>query len=219
MVKATYKKQPLYTPVPPEVEAIYEQQEKEAHERRNAPVKAADLAELAKLEDTIHRSLQAFLEAGQAIKQIRDKKLWRHEYASFESYCRKRWQWSKRHSNTVIAASEVKLLLGPSGPANVRVARELAPLAEQPDTVREVWEQITKGHPTPTATVVRSAVDQRRAQQAQSIAAPKAAAFDCVKRATEIHDQVRRAIEKVPAEARGETIRALRSKLEILWDS
>ncbi|WP_013335052.1 hypothetical protein [Gloeothece verrucosa] len=60
--------------------------------------------ELLQLEGCIERS---FYQAGQALKAIRDKRLYRFLYATFEDYCRERFGFARRHSYQLIDAAVV----------------------------------------------------------------------------------------------------------------
>ena len=46
---------------------------------------------LAVLEEKVDTFVQGFLHAGEALKEIRDKKLWREDHDSFESYAKSRF--------------------------------------------------------------------------------------------------------------------------------
>jgi len=46
---------------------------------------------LQQYEAVIEKGLQTFYEVGQALAFIREKKLYRAEYKTFEDYCRERW--------------------------------------------------------------------------------------------------------------------------------
>jgi archaellum component FlaC len=112
--------------------------------------------ELEACEKTIERGLNTFIEVGIAIRQIRDNRLYRADYDTFEEYCRERWGWSRRHANRQVeAADTVELLkpeselngLGPVGPVSERQARAIAPLAkEDPGEAREVMNRLREQH-------------------------------------------------------------------------
>jgi hypothetical protein len=102
-------------------------------------------------EAVIERGVKTFVEVGQALLRIRDERLYRVDYKTFEEYCRDRWGWNRRYANRQIEAAGVvenltpmgvtPEILGPMGPIpqNERQARELAPLP--PDGQRAVWNQ------------------------------------------------------------------------------
>jgi phage N-6-adenine-methyltransferase len=97
-------------------------------------------SELAQHEDVIRRGLNTFVEVGSALLAIRDGKLYRAEFGTFEDYCQDRWNMTHRRANQLVQAAEVASNLGtvvPVLPASERQARPLAPLA--PEQQREVW--------------------------------------------------------------------------------
>jgi hypothetical protein len=58
-------------------------------------------------ERKIARGLKSFLEVGLALKEIRDKRLYRQHYDTFEEYCIRRWELSRPRAYELCAASEV----------------------------------------------------------------------------------------------------------------
>lgn len=107
---------------------------------RQAP-KAPIHVRLAECEKVIERGLNTFVEVGNAIREIRDERLYRESFATFEEYCQTKWGWSRVHAHRHIeAANTAELLPIGNRPANEAQARELAPLAkEDPDRAREVF--------------------------------------------------------------------------------
>ncbi|MGO8928447.1 MAG: DNA-methyltransferase [Limisphaerales bacterium] len=61
----------------------------------------------ARAERTIARGLKSFLEVGLALKEIRDKRLYRQQHDTFEEYCARRWELSRPRAYELCAASEV----------------------------------------------------------------------------------------------------------------
>ena len=69
-----------------------------------------------------------------------DAGLYKESHDTFEKYCRERWGWSKRHANRQVEAANTAEILTPVGVIpNERVARELAPLKGDPETMNRVW--------------------------------------------------------------------------------
>jgi len=50
---------------------------------------------------------RAFFEAGKALAELRDRRLYRSSHRTFEEYCRDRFGHSRQKSNYLIAASQV----------------------------------------------------------------------------------------------------------------
>lgn len=118
---------------------------------------------LDELEGVIERGLATFVEVGQALLEIRDERHYRETHDTFEFYCRERWNFSRPQAYRLIEAATVTAELSPMGdipsPASERVARELAPLRAEPETLREAWTETVERHgPSPTAAQVREVV-------------------------------------------------------------
>ena len=96
--------------------------------------------ELAHCEAVIERGLETFFEVGQAMAIIRDRKLYRADFKTFEEYCRDRWGIA----NKLIAASEVvtNLQMGTMVPKTERQPRPLTAL--DPDIQREAWSEVVQ---------------------------------------------------------------------------
>ena len=55
--------------------------------------------ELERCEVVIKQGLDTFVEVGQALLTIRDKRLYRASFRTFEEYCGERWGMSKPYSH------------------------------------------------------------------------------------------------------------------------
>ncbi|MBF2067511.1 MAG: hypothetical protein IGS39_24305 [Calothrix sp. C42_A2020_038] len=128
----------------------------------------AEALELDSLEATVQRGLRAFWEIGQALRILRDKRLYRQNYNSFEEYCMNRWEMSRRSAYYLIDAAAVYENVNRSSqilPANERQARPLTVLT--PSEQQKVWEQVVSTAPNSkiTATHITQVV---RAYQKQN---------------------------------------------------
>ena len=61
--------------------------------------------ELAGCEHTIDQGWDLFIEAGASLRDIRDKKLYKAEYKSFEDYVQGRWGMGRQHAYRLIKAA------------------------------------------------------------------------------------------------------------------
>ncbi len=115
---------------------------------------------LADCEQVIERTKDAFVECGRALATIRDERLYRADHGTFEDYCAARWGFTKTHANRLIDAAQVAEAVTPIGViATESQARELAPLLNEPDRLREVYAQaVEQTEGKPTAAVIRSIV-------------------------------------------------------------
>lgn len=92
------------------------------------------------LDGIIRKGLQTFAEVGAALAIVRDQRLYREEYDSFEAYCQDRCGWSRDRADQLIGAHKVveSLPTNVGSPANEAQARALADVpAEQRATVLE----------------------------------------------------------------------------------
>ncbi len=98
--------------------------------------------ELATYEQTINQGLEIFYDVGEALLSVRDKRLYRQAYTTFEDYCSRRWNMTRSRAYQLIDASILKGNLSTivdKMPANESQARELAGLA--PDDQIGVWNE------------------------------------------------------------------------------
>ena len=108
----------------------------------------AELVELGRLEAKVERGLRAFWEIGRALTQIRDKRLYRRHYKTFEEYCIARWEMSRRSAYQLIEAASVIENVRHGAqilPANERQARPLTTL--KPEQQREAWAKVVSTAP------------------------------------------------------------------------
>ena len=62
---------------------------------------------LYQLEETIRQGLNTFVDVGNALLEIRDKRLYRQEYSTFEEYCREQWSFTKQRAYQLMDAATV----------------------------------------------------------------------------------------------------------------
>lgn len=98
----------------------------------------AEADELAGHEAVIESGLQTFMDVGNRLAMVRDKRLYRADYATFEDYCTRRWHFSGRRARQLIDAASVVYAL-PAGtivPLTESQARQLGGLS--PNDAAEV---------------------------------------------------------------------------------
>ena len=118
---------------------------------------------LAECEEVIERGLNTFVDVGNALLEIRDSKLYRENYNTFEEYCRDRWGWERRHAYRLMDAAKVF--------DNVSERTQIVPTSEwqarplttlEPEEQREAWQRVIETAPRTgiTANHVQSVVDE-----------------------------------------------------------
>jgi hypothetical protein len=112
-----------------------------------------ETVELGRLEGRIEQGLRAFWEIGQSLGQIRDKRLYRQSYKTFDEYCLNRWEMSRRSVYQLIDAALVYENVRHGAqilPANERQVRPLATLP--PEKQRDAWTKAVSTAPNSKVT-------------------------------------------------------------------
>ena len=118
------------------------------------------------LLDAVDHALLVIGDAGEALRELRDSRLYRNTHKSWEHFIREQWPGlGHRHANNLISAAEVRdNLADMKKPTHLLEshARELSALP--PSQQREVWEKAHEAAPETrggvkkvTAEVVRKA--------------------------------------------------------------
>lgn len=128
---------------------------------------AAELAELAACETVIDHGLKIFHAVGMALITIREKRLYRGEFKTFEAYCEARWSFSDNYALRLMRGAEVvnnlteslpmgreltaeSLPIGNVLPTSERQVRPLIALA--PEQQRAAWQQAVETAPSGKVT-------------------------------------------------------------------
>ena len=115
------------------------------------------LPELEKLEAQVHKGLRSFIETGQALIAIREKRGYLlRNFKDFDSYCQATFGFGERQGLRLMAgyetAQQVKKVTGET-PRNEYAMRALQPVASDPKLVQKVADMLKrKGETIATAT-------------------------------------------------------------------
>ena len=101
---------------------------------------------LVELEETIQKNLTAFYEVGFALMQIRDNRLYREIYGTFEEYCKEKWDISRPRAYELMKAAEVKDNLSATADIPERHLRPLTRIKD-PEQQREVYQKAVETAP------------------------------------------------------------------------
>lgn len=105
--------------------------------------------ELIQCEAVIEKGLRTFVDVGNALLIIRDRRLYRAEYGTFEDYCRERWSLERRRAYQLMDAAQVVQNVNHGSqiepPQSERQARPLSQL--EPEQQREAWAQVVAESP------------------------------------------------------------------------
>lgn len=143
------------------------------------PLSTEEASALAEHEFTISQGLAAFVAVGLALLDIRERKLYRTEFKTFDEYCRRRWNFGARRGEQLMAAAEIAEEMRTSGSGftleNERQARALAGVPphlreEVLDRVKEQGEQLTEQAVTRATIAILEEVREQAKEQADRAA-------------------------------------------------
>ena len=103
--------------------------------------------ELERCEVVIKQGLQTFIEVGQALMTIREKRLYRIGFKTFEEYCQVKWQMEKSQTYRLIETAKVINNISPIGEVLPKTESQTRPLTSlEPEIQKEVWTEVVKTH-------------------------------------------------------------------------
>ena len=122
----------------------------------------AEAEEKARCESLIQTCRLSFLHMGLALRDIRDQRLYRAEYNTFEKYCRERWGWSRARVYQLIVAAETAKAMSTRVDIQPHCEKQIRPLIRLPEEKRiQAWKTACEnaGGENVSAKQVRMAVD------------------------------------------------------------
>jgi hypothetical protein len=119
---------------------------------------------LIELETRIARGQKQFCGTGRALKEIRDRRLYRLAlFDTFEAYVRARWDMGRAHAYRLVKFYEIVHNLSPIGdilPANESQVRPLCPLG--PGEQRRLWKDFLESGLELTARNIKKFIEARK---------------------------------------------------------
>lgn len=113
-------------------------------------------SELLRHENTIEQGLKTFVDVGNALLSIRDKRLYRQDFGTFEDYCQDRWGFTNEYARLHMRAAEVVKNIQKTPtivgvlPATESQARPLTRL--EPDMQATAWQRAVETAPNGKVT-------------------------------------------------------------------
>ena len=136
----------------------------------------AEADKLEKFEAVIGKGMSSFLEVGNALAEIKQGKLYRSTYKTFENYCDKRWGFTRQRAHQLVYAADMaeelkaevaKVKMSTQVDKTVPVAneRQARELSRLPDNFRlDAWQEAVKRAEgdggTVKVAIVRGVVDE-----------------------------------------------------------
>lgn len=126
---------------------------------------------LQRLEQQIQEGEAAFVKMGQALRRIRDEKL--YDQPSFKAYCEERWQWGREYAYFLMQAAENYAVVAEGTTVDVlpMQGRQMREIQAAPDEQKpQVWDRAVEiaGGDQPTSTQVKQAVQEIQPQPQRS---------------------------------------------------
>ena len=120
--------------------------------------------ELERCEVVIKQGLNTFIEVGEALFLIRDKRLYRREFKTFEDYCQNKWALSRQRVYQLIDASNVinHLSTMVDIPTSERQVRPLVGLEK--DVQIAVWNDVVHESIIDNKKITAKMVEQKAEQ-------------------------------------------------------
>lgn len=156
-----------------------------------------EFVELDRCESVIRQGLETTGEVIQALKVIKDRKLYRQDYRSFESYCTTKWGFGANYAGKLMAAGDVAEVVPVH---NERQAREIKTLSDEEKV--EAWERASEeagGEDKITAKILGEAARKLKREQNKYDGPDPAPMKELVKMLV----QARKKLEEIAAEVCG----------------
>lgn len=131
-------------------------------ELTNQELSAVEKSDLEKCELIIKTGIQTFIEVGNALLKIRDDKLFRQYYDTFEDYCKSKWGFTDNYARRLIISSEVisNLKTVPMGTVLPETERQTRVLTKYEKEVQPIiWQAVTQLEKNITAKLIEEVAE------------------------------------------------------------
>jgi hypothetical protein len=133
-------------------------------EEKSSPLDPSEKQRFRELQLIIDQGLPTFLAVGRALSAIRDEKLYRDNWTTFEQFVRDRWALSLSRTNQIISTVRVVENITNAFPGDatlLEAANEstLRPLSRvEPELQVAAWELVRRIKAEPDAAVIKEVV-------------------------------------------------------------
>lgn len=137
------------------------------------PLTSDEQDTLAVCERRIANGLEQFRDVVLAFQEVRDRRLYRHEHATFEDYCQSRWGFTRQRGYQLIDAAEVIASLPTECQHLLTTEGHARGLAKvEPERRAEVLQKAAEGGKV-TAAAIRKAAKVQEPEETPEPAAPE----------------------------------------------
>lgn len=113
---------------------------------------------LINCEKAIQANKESFIKAGLALEEVRDKRLYRVKYGTFQEYCLKRWGFQRSYGYQLIESAKVAVEMSSSA-GQIPTARAASALAKvEPEKRVEILKSAgASGKPVTASSIAKAA--------------------------------------------------------------
>lgn len=120
-------------------------------------------ARFVELEETVHVAIRSFIVLGDALREIREKRLYREYYPTFEDYCHDKFRFTRHRAFQLIESARVGnhlvTIVNTEPPSNEGQIRPLVKVSEE--IAAEAWKRVSLAKQRPiTGKLVSEALRQ-----------------------------------------------------------
>lgn len=136
---------------------------------------APERSDLRRLEKVVDDGLQTFLEVGNALREIRDGKLYREKWTTFEGYVEDRYDMQRAHAYRLIEAVETKARVDKMSPVGDKITneRQLRELAKVPESaIQTVLDKVVEQSQETGKPITAAAIKEAAEEIADSVPEP-----------------------------------------------
>lgn len=161
-----------------------------------APLTKHETHRFDECEEIINKGITTFIDVGQALAEIRNRKLYRSEHRTFEAYCHSRWHLKRQRAYEIMGASEVAGNLSEISDISFMKESHAASLQKlNAEDQRSAWSELlidSQGGKI-TASRVRKKVEEKLTKAYSAIEAEEQANKE---QADQMRKEITRAISK-----------------------
>lgn len=119
-----------------------------------------EVRRLDELEQVVETGLTVFVKVGNALLEIRDSRLYRQQFPTFEAYCRERWGLKRPRAYELMDAATAVNNVSEISDTTPAKESHAAPLTRlEPEVQREVWKEVLAE--TPHDEITAKVVDEK----------------------------------------------------------
>lgn len=128
----------------------------------NNQLTTLEKSRLSECESIIEKSMSSFYDMGIALREIRELKLYKEEYSTFDEYCVAKWSIKKDYANKVIGSSDVIDNLNTIVSVLPKSEGQTRPLTKlkDPEIQKQAWHDVVKESEETHAPITAKKVEE-----------------------------------------------------------